>query len=55
MLRPFAHRQSRMLWDFGDLLESSLRTLRTDVALIVRKRRARLLPSEGGGHANRKR
>lgn len=46
MLRPFVHRQSRMLWGLGDLLESSLRTLKTDVALRVKKRRERLLPSE---------
>ncbi|XP_035872075.1 kinesin-like protein KIF28P [Phyllostomus discolor] len=43
MLRPFVHRQSRMLWDSGELLESSLRTLKTDVALIARKRRERPL------------
>ncbi|XP_036925413.1 kinesin-like protein KIF28P [Sturnira hondurensis] len=46
MLRPFVQRQSRMLQDFGDLLESSLWTLKTDVALIVKKKRERLLQSE---------
>ncbi|XP_045715329.1 kinesin-like protein KIF28P [Phyllostomus hastatus] len=46
MLRPFVHRQAQMLWDSGDLLESSLRTLKRDVALIVKKRRERPLQSE---------
>ncbi|XP_053515525.1 kinesin-like protein KIF28P [Artibeus jamaicensis] len=46
MLRPFVQQQSQMLQDFGDLLESSLWTLKTDVALIVKKKRECLLQSE---------
>jgi hypothetical protein len=43
MLRPLVHLQSRMLKDFGDLLESSLWKLKNDVALIVRKKREYLV------------
>ncbi|XP_012586561.1 PREDICTED: kinesin-like protein KIF28P [Condylura cristata] len=42
MLRPFVHRQSQILKDFGELLESSLWKLKNDVALIVKKKREHL-------------
>ncbi|XP_051003949.1 kinesin-like protein KIF28 [Acomys russatus] len=46
MLRPFVHQQSQMLEDLEDLLESSLRKLKSDVAFIVKKKKEHLLPSQ---------
>uniref|UniRef100_A0A673SVA5 Kinesin-like protein n=1 Tax=Suricata suricatta TaxID=37032 RepID=A0A673SVA5_SURSU len=46
MLRPFVHQQAQRLKDFGDLLESSLWRLKTDVAVIVKKKRASLLQAQ---------
>ncbi|XP_047561462.1 LOW QUALITY PROTEIN: kinesin-like protein KIF28P [Lutra lutra] len=43
LLRPFVHQQSQRLKDFGELLESSLWRLKSDVARIVRDKRAGLL------------
>ncbi|XP_040824244.1 kinesin-like protein KIF28P [Ochotona curzoniae] len=43
MLRPFVHQQSQMLKEFGDLFESSLWKLKSDVALIVKKKRENVL------------
>ncbi|KAM9612979.1 LOW QUALITY PROTEIN: kinesin-like protein KIF28P [Trichechus inunguis] len=43
MLRPFIHQRSQMLKNFGDLLESSLRKLKNDVARIVKNKRECLL------------
>ncbi|XP_044123022.1 kinesin-like protein KIF28P [Neovison vison] len=40
LLRPFVHQQSQRLKDFGELLESSLWRLKSDVARIVREKRA---------------
>ncbi|KAF3823490.1 hypothetical protein GH733_010926 [Mirounga leonina] len=40
LLRPFVHQQSRRLKDFGELLESSLWRLKSDVARIVKEKRA---------------
>uniref|UniRef100_A0A670IE02 Kinesin-like protein 6 n=1 Tax=Podarcis muralis TaxID=64176 RepID=A0A670IE02_PODMU len=42
LLRHFAERQSHMLKDFGEQLESSISKLKNDVALIVKKKRERL-------------
>nr|XP_060633107.1 kinesin-like protein KIF28P [Anolis sagrei ordinatus] len=42
LLRLFAERQSNMLKDFGEQLESSINKLKNDVALIVKKKRERL-------------
>lgn len=39
MLRLFTERQSCMLKDFGEQLESSICKLKNDVALIVKKKR----------------
>ncbi|XP_075779304.1 kinesin-like protein KIF28 [Pelodiscus sinensis] len=39
MLRLFTERQSHMLKDFGEQLESSISRLKNDVALIVKKKR----------------
>ncbi|XP_027465995.1 kinesin-like protein KIF28P [Zalophus californianus] len=43
LLRPFVHQQSQRLKDFGELLESSLWRLKSDVARIVKEKRACLL------------
>nr|XP_020643636.1 kinesin-like protein KIF28P isoform X2 [Pogona vitticeps] len=42
LLRLFAEKQSNMLKDFGEQFESSISTLKNDVALIVKKKRERL-------------
>nr|XP_016853085.1 PREDICTED: kinesin-like protein KIF28P [Anolis carolinensis] len=42
LLRLFAEKQSDMLKDFGEQLESSINKLKNDVALIVKKKRERL-------------
>ncbi|KAJ6664741.1 hypothetical protein lerEdw1_006314, partial [Lerista edwardsae] len=42
LLRLFAERQSHMLKDFGEQLESSMSKLKNDVALIIKKKRERL-------------
>ncbi|XP_005349033.1 kinesin-like protein KIF28P [Microtus ochrogaster] len=46
MLRPFVHQQSQMLKDLEDLLESSLRRLKNDVAFIVKKKKEHLMQSQ---------
>ena len=46
MLRPFVQQQAQKLKDFGDVLESSLRRLKNDVAVIVKKKRASLPHAE---------
>uniref|UniRef100_A0A8C8WV78 Kinesin-like protein n=1 Tax=Panthera leo TaxID=9689 RepID=A0A8C8WV78_PANLE len=46
MLRPFVQQQAQRLKDFGDVLESSLRRLKNDVAVIVKKKRASLPQAE---------
>ncbi|KAK7815295.1 hypothetical protein U0070_019139 [Myodes glareolus] len=46
MLRPFVHQRSQMLKDLEDLLESSLRRLKNDVAFIVKKKKEYLLHSQ---------
>ncbi|XP_039091730.1 kinesin-like protein KIF28P, partial [Hyaena hyaena] len=40
MLRAFVHQQAQRLKEFGDLLESGLRRLKADVAVIVKQKRA---------------
>ncbi|KAH0622546.1 hypothetical protein JD844_024940 [Phrynosoma platyrhinos] len=42
LLRLFVERQSNMLKEFGEQLESSISKLKSDVALIVKKKRERL-------------
>ncbi|XP_062981482.1 kinesin-like protein KIF28 [Elgaria multicarinata webbii] len=42
LLRLFAERQSHMLKDFGEQLESNISKLKNDVALIIKKKRERL-------------
>ncbi|KAL8185788.1 UNVERIFIED_CONTAM: hypothetical protein K2H54_058061 [Gekko kuhli] len=42
LLRQFAEKQSHMLKDFGDQLESSISKLKNDVALIIKKKRERI-------------
>ncbi|XP_040307820.1 kinesin-like protein KIF28P [Herpailurus yagouaroundi] len=44
MLRPFVQQQAQRLKDLGDVLESSLRRLKNDVAVIVKKKREWLIP-----------
>ncbi|ETE66732.1 hypothetical protein L345_07485, partial [Ophiophagus hannah] len=39
LLRLFTERQSHLLKDFGEQLESSISKLKNDVALIVKKKR----------------
>ncbi|XP_044905190.1 kinesin-like protein KIF28P [Felis catus] len=46
MLRPFVQQQAQRLKDLGDVLESSLRRLKNDVAVIVKKKRASLPHAE---------
>ncbi|XP_077200403.1 kinesin-like protein KIF28 [Paroedura picta] len=46
LLRQFAEKQSYMLKDFGDQLESSISKLKNDVALIIKKKRERLANSK---------
>ncbi|CAO2638619.1 Kinesin-like protein KIF28P [Lemmus lemmus] len=46
MLRPFVHQRSQMLKDLEDLLESSLRRLKNDVAFIVKKKKEYLLHTQ---------
>ncbi|XP_030158568.1 kinesin-like protein KIF28P [Lynx canadensis] len=46
MLRPFVQQQAQRLKDLGDALESSLRRLKNDVAVIVKKKRASLPHAE---------
>ncbi|XP_057625354.1 kinesin-like protein KIF28 [Chionomys nivalis] len=46
MLRPFVHQRSQILKDLEDLLESSLRRLKNDVACIVKKKKEYLLQSQ---------
>ncbi|XP_030412903.1 kinesin-like protein KIF28P [Gopherus evgoodei] len=44
MLRLFTERQSHMLKDFGEQLESTICRLKNDVALIVKKKREKAWP-----------
>ncbi|XP_015263932.1 PREDICTED: kinesin-like protein KIF28P [Gekko japonicus] len=46
LLRQFAEKQSHMLKDFGDQLESSISKLKNDVALIIKKKRERIANSK---------
>ncbi|XP_060099840.1 kinesin-like protein KIF28 [Heteronotia binoei] len=46
LLRQFTEKQSHMLKDFGDQLESSISKLKNDVALIIKKKREILANSK---------